>query len=457
MIADSTVYSVQQMSIVYHLVDQRQMKTYSREDSFTTTINAIKGTTIEFQVPDLNFRGNNLDYQVDTKGNGVMIYKNTFSVEPAAPQDKIQLLDEMYGQSITGKTFNIHVCDLTITTEVKVKCKPAAKSITYDAGDLKQIAQANSLFGIYTAFEGKNAAKLGEFPVMKYEKKSLNNEHKLEIIPIDFSTELGGKPDLVSMSVGEKKVTVLAIKGHKVAQRALDDHAGVTKQNFDLSDFIPSFKGQECKPIEISKTDFYNPSNQIVNRAYITYNCASIRTIVDWRTKASSGNPNIREIINYPSAADFKTCVTKQGILEMNTKEKTLRFRSSSNGDIIDYSIQNYNLATLLDLNCEHPGEGHALIRGTGSDGKTLFLMVNLGTRDPLDLVFHQFESPSATIKEIHSARHMNFFFLTFTENNDDKKYLLLNPGDKQVRIKAAEAPYDMRFTVKGHNDSTKK
>jgi len=209
--------------------------------------------------------------------------------------------------------------------------------------------------------------------------------------------------------------------------------------------------------MEITKTDFYNSSNQIVNRAYITYNCATIRTIVDWRTKASSRNPNIREIINYPSATDFKTCVTKQGILEMKTKERTLVFRSSSNGDLIDYGIQNYGLATLLDLNCEHPGEGHALIRGTGSDGKTLFLMINLGTRDPLDLVFHQFESPAATIKEIFSARHMNFFFLTFTENNDDKKYLLLNPGDKQVRIKAAETPYDVRFTVKGHKDSTKK
>jgi hypothetical protein len=77
----------------------------------------------------------------------------------------------------------------------------------------------------------------------------------------------------------------------------------------------------------------------MVNRAFITYDCASIRTIVDWRTKANSGNPNIREIINYPSSTDFKTCVTKQGILEMNTKEKTLRFRSSSNGDLIDYAI----------------------------------------------------------------------------------------------------------------------
>jgi len=88
-IDDSTIYSVQQMSIVYHLVDQRQMKAYSRDDSYTTTINAIKGTTIEFQVPELNFRGNNLDYSIDTKGNGFMIYKNPFTVEPVNPQDKI--------------------------------------------------------------------------------------------------------------------------------------------------------------------------------------------------------------------------------------------------------------------------------------------------------------------------------------------------------------------------------
>lgn len=88
-IADSTVYSVQQMSIVYHLVDQRQLKTYSREDVYSSTINAIKGTTIEFQVPELNFRGNNLEYQIDLKGNGIMLYKNPFTVEPAVATDKI--------------------------------------------------------------------------------------------------------------------------------------------------------------------------------------------------------------------------------------------------------------------------------------------------------------------------------------------------------------------------------
>ena len=456
-IEESTIYSVQQMSIVYHLVDQRQMKAYSREDSYTTTINAIKGTTIEFQVPELNFRGNNLDYSVDTKGNGFMIYKNPFTVEPANPQDKIQVLDEMYGQSINGKTYNIHLCDLIITTDIKVKCKEAAKSITYTHGDLKQVAQANSLFGIYTAFEGKNPSNLAEIPIAKYVKKSLNNEHKLDFINIDFQAELGGKPDLVAMAVGEKKVIVLAIKGHKIAQRELDDNSAQAKQSFDLTAFIPSFKGQECKPIEISKTDFYNTSNLMVNRAFITYDCASIRTIVDWRTKANSGNPNIREIINYPSSTDFKTCVTKQGILEMNTKEKTLRFRSSSNGDLIDYAIQNYNLSTLTELNCEHPGEGHALIRGTSSDNKAQMLMINLGSRDPLDLVFQQFEPPSTNIQEIFSARHMNFFFLTFIEKDGGRKYLLLNPGDKQVRLKANDAPYDVVFTVKGHKDSTKK
>lgn len=51
----------------------------------------------------------------------------------------------------------------------------------------------------------------------------------------------------------------------------------------------------------------------------------------------------------------------------------------------------------------------------------------------------------------------MNFFFLTFVESNNDRKFLLLNPGDKQIRIKAAETPYDVKFTVKGHKDSTRK
>jgi len=78
------------------------------------------------------------------------------------------------------------------------------------------VAQANSLFGIYTAFEGKDPSKPAEIPIAKYVKKSLNTIHTLEFIYIDFQAELGGKPDLVSMAVGEKKVIVLAIKGHKI-------------------------------------------------------------------------------------------------------------------------------------------------------------------------------------------------------------------------------------------------
>lgn len=51
----------------------------------------------------------------------------------------------------------------------------------------------------------------------------------------------------------------------------------------------------------------------------------------------------------------------------------------------------------------------------------------------------------------------MNFFFLTFIGNPGERKYLLLNPSDKQIRLKANETPYDVKFTVKGHKDSTKK
>lgn len=51
----------------------------------------------------------------------------------------------------------------------------------------------------------------------------------------------------------------------------------------------------------------------------------------------------------------------------------------------------------------------------------------------------------------------MNFFFMTFIEKDGGRKYLLLNPGDKQVRLKAQDTPYDVKFVVKGHKDSTRK
>jgi hypothetical protein len=138
------------------------------------------------------------------------------------------------------------------------------------------------------------------------------------------------------------------------------------------------------------------------------------------------------------NSGNMKTCATKLGFLEMDTNLKTVKFRMMPNGDLIDYNIGDYNFGSLIDLNCEHPGEGYALVIGSGADGNAQILMINLGVKDPLDLVFTSIptKKPWNKIQRMLSARHLSFFYVTLEMNdNTPTEYYLLNPGDKQIRV----------------------
>lgn len=201
---------------------------------------------------------------------------------------------------------------------------------------------------------------------------------------------------------------------------------------------IPSFKGKTCKPKEISKTDFYDLDDNLVQRAHITYQCeGGLQALIDWRTQLSGGLPNVREILNYNSA-DMKVCVTKGGILELDTKAGSLTLTTATIGETINYNLGDYTFTKFEDLICDHPGEGHAIVKGKKADNKNHYIMVNLGVRDPLGLVFNVFESPVPNEGVITSSRYMNYFLLTFTDKvSGSTKYLLLNPGNKEIRVKA--------------------
>jgi hypothetical protein len=82
-------YEVHKLNIKYQIVDTKELKVYSEDDKNEATISAIEGTLIEFQVPEINFRGNNIYYSADMKGHGIMIAQNTFSVTPEEKGDKI--------------------------------------------------------------------------------------------------------------------------------------------------------------------------------------------------------------------------------------------------------------------------------------------------------------------------------------------------------------------------------
>lgn len=73
------------------------MKTYSQDSNNKASISAIEGTLIEFQIPEINFRGNNIRYEVDNlKDHGIMISKNTFNVVSEPKTDKVELLDDLF-------------------------------------------------------------------------------------------------------------------------------------------------------------------------------------------------------------------------------------------------------------------------------------------------------------------------------------------------------------------------
>jgi hypothetical protein len=129
---DKDFEGLKKINITFQIVDTKQLRTYSQDDKNKATISAIIGTLVEFQVPDINFRGNNIDYTLDLKGaNGILISKNSFEVTSTPPGKNIQLLDELYGQSLDKSTgmFAIHICEMIITENIKVECKATTNEL----------------------------------------------------------------------------------------------------------------------------------------------------------------------------------------------------------------------------------------------------------------------------------------------------------------------------------------
>jgi hypothetical protein len=228
-------FTINKLNIIYTIVDTKQLRTYSQDDKKKATISAITNTLIEFQIPEINFRGNNIDYTADLKGNGIMISKNSFEVVPKVATDKIELLDELYGQSLFGTIYKVHTCDMVITKTIVVSCEPATKDLNLGFKP-KQLAQANNLHGIYTAFENTEATpdKQSEVHIVSYIKKAHEKPETLSVLKIDFKSDLNGKPELVSMGVGKDRVTIFAINGTEVSKREISDTSDKSKESFDM-------------------------------------------------------------------------------------------------------------------------------------------------------------------------------------------------------------------------------
>jgi hypothetical protein len=299
---------VQEMTLSFQITESTQFKTYTLEDVYNQQINAVSGTTIEFQVPHLNFRGNNLDYKTNLDNKGLLVFKNPFTITKD-PKDTttttIEILDELYGQSFSadGKIQTFHICDTIITTDVKVSCSVPVASTKPATFTTKLVpkSQVSSLFGIYTAFE--DSSSVDKYKVSFYAKKPIGDKvDEVTFLDVDFGVFGGDQKTsrpIISMSIKDQKVILIGLRGSEIVQIEIGVGLVAEKKSVDFKDYIPSFKGKNCTPVDISRADFQDSTSEnvliLVNRSYITYDCKnqdgsnSVRSIVDWRAKQDEG------------------------------------------------------------------------------------------------------------------------------------------------------------------------
>jgi len=178
----------------------------------------------------------------------------------------------------------------------------------------------------------------------------------------------------------------------------------------------------------------------------------NVDAIIDMRSKT-----DMREILHYKSA-HFMTCTTKAGIIHADRKQEQhmVYIIKSDNGERIDYEVEHFDMKVIDELICDHPGEGYILIKGKDSGGKAVLMMLDIQTRDPLNLIYTRFNIPfNQEIQSIKSSRYEKYFILTFTDKKGSKKYMLINPRDKQLRFKA-KGKESIKFYAKKYKGTAK-
>lgn len=415
------------------VVNPTDVKFASSQNLKTVKIKAIKGTTIEYNLPELNFRGNNLMYSVKSpKQSLVNLVAEKFFEVKSEGNAQIDIMDDLIGQSINGQGFSLHSCELMIDNAVKANCTRIGKEENYansNAPKLVVLSQINTVDAIYSVFKGKGSnIGLGIYYKVKSNLEAISQ--------IDLKTDLlgDGVPDYVTLGTFQGVANLYAGKGTRIVKYSLKK-GSKAKETYDIAPSMPSSKGKDCKPIGMKVSNFYENQITLRHRAYITFNCGAENVIVDMR------KPNqIREIMKYDTKK-IKTCVTKSGIIhaDLTKAQHMLYLVKGGNGEVIDYEVSSFNVKSITNLICDHPGEGHILATGVDKAGKKVVLMLNVDKFDPLDLIYSRFEDPFPDTIAIKLARYNDYFILTFISAKGERKYLLINCFDKEVIIKADE------------------
>lgn len=416
-----------------NIVKPTDVKFAASTNSKSVKIKAVKNTLVEYNLPELNFRGNNLMYSITSeKSDKVNLMAEKYFNVISDKEDKIEILDDLFGQSIKGNGFSIHSCELDVDVSLKANCKRIGEEVKYTGAkesELKILAQVNNIEGIFTVFEGKDS-KLGLG--IYYKAKSVLEP----ISEIDVKNDLGGDgiPDFVTLGTLKKIVYLYIAKDTKMIKMNFKQGSGQTKDIYDIKDLIPTSKGKVCKAESLKMANFYDEKHELTHRSFVTYNCGAENVIVDMRSRS-----DMREILNYENKK-VKTCVTKAGIIHADitsTEQHMAYMIRSENGERIDYEFSSFDVKTVNNLICDHPGEGHILVQGKNKAGKDVILMLNLQKTDPLDLIYTRFDDPYSPSKAIQSSRFNQYFIFTFTDSSGNKKYLLVNTMDKELLIKA--------------------
>lgn len=417
-----------------NLVNPTDVQFAASSNSKQVKIKAVLGTMVEYTIPEVNFRGNNLMFSIESaKKNKVNLVAEKYFEMKSDKNAKIEILDDLFGQSFNKDAYSFHSCELDIDVSLKATCKIIGSEIKYKGavgGNMKVLAQLNSVKGIYTVFEGKDS-KLG---LGIYEKSKSTLE---DITEIDVKSDLGGdgKPDFIALEQFKKNIYLYVGKGSVIVRMKFKNDSGQVKQTFDISKMVPTNKGKNCKPIELRVANFFNEKLEFIRRSYVTFNCGDVNTIVEMLTPK-----NMKEILNYDNKK-VKTCVTKAGIIhaDISQTQHDAYIIRSENMEKINYELGSFNVKTITNLICDHPGEGHVLVQAKDSSNKEIVLMLNIQEVDPLNLIYTRFESPYSDLKKVQTSRYHDYYVLTFTNTKNEKKYLVINTFDKEMRIKADE------------------
>lgn len=430
-------------------IDDAKSAVFSRTALKPVNIAGIKDSLVDYYIPEYSFRGNALKFSVE--GSGVqLLSENNFVIERTEKTPDIEIIDDLYAQSISGNSFTLYQCKFMTVLKDKVSCNEIATKIIKELTTLKILSQVNNLEGIYTVFEGIN----GNIVIARLIKKILADGIQYTISKI-FEKDLGSKkPDYIGSSSFNFNPLFYIGKGQKIMTGHLGADGGLLqKQTYDLQGKFPtSFFGAECIPKELSPALNLNEKFELELEIYTLFTCGKNSVVVH-----SIGLEENREISNFQNDI-YQSCFTKTGLIIIEKKNpsqhKMMLFRNKNEG-YTDYPLKDFGITKIEKIVCPPQGHGNTAALGTNSAGKHMVIVLNLEGIDPLKMIYAIFELDSfGKDIDINSAnlrvsRYKKYMILTASDRSKKNYFKILNIGEDELFF-TMSADSTAKFSAQG-------